>query len=159
MIIKKIRFFSGGGRNQRAHQGRLLKFYSFNNNVPESHELYLDGFPDLKAQIYGSINIRPDVYFHLRRLRSLWFYLFDDGRLLNWQGLVGRFNVLFGFVLISHALAGEFIGPGVLDVFGDGVVIIALNLRLFVKVHGVLLNAFLDAGLVEEYSDMFSLER
>ena len=159
MLTKKIRSFSGGRRNQRAHQGRLLKFYSFNNNVPESHDAYLNGLPYLKTQIYGSIYFRPNVYLHIWRLRSFWFYLFDDGRLLNGEGLCGRFNILFGFILISHALAGKFVGLGVLNVFGDGLMIFALNLRLFVKLHGVLLNAFLDAGLVKEYSDIFSLER
>jgi hypothetical protein len=111
MIIKKILSFSGARRNRRAHRGRLLKFYSFNNNVPECHEVYLDGLPDLEAQVYGSIHIRPHVYIHMGSLRSLRFDLFDDGRLLNGQGLGGRFNVLFGFVLISHALTGQFVGP------------------------------------------------
>lgn len=154
IIIKKVRSFSGVWRNQRGHQDHLLKFYSF-NNVPESHEIYLNGFPHLQAQINRSVHIRKDLYIDLRRFRFLSFCLLDGGRLFNGYWLDWRFNVLFGFVLISHALTGQFVGPRVFDVFGDGLVILALHLRLFVKVHGVLLNAFLDAIWVKGYSDMF----
>ncbi len=53
-------------------------------------------------------------------------------------------NTLLGLILVLNTLAGEFIGPGVFDILGDGLVS-TLHLRLLLEVVGVLLDALHDA--------------
>jgi hypothetical protein len=57
----------------------------------------------------------------------------------------------------GELVGGELVGLGVLDVLGDGV-ILAVGVGVVVEVHGVLLDAFLDAEWGRTYSDMFSFE-
>ena len=106
--------------------------------------MYLDGFPNLKTQIYRTIRSRVFLYVRLRGIIFLCFCLFDGERVFDWSWL--RFDVLFGLVLVSEALAGHFVGFGVFDIFRDGVVILAVGVGLFIEIHGVLLDAFLDAA-------------
>jgi hypothetical protein len=46
----------------------------------------------------------------------------------------GRFKAFFRYVFVGDALASEFVGSGVLDVLGDGLVIFALDIGLFLKI-------------------------
>ena len=61
--------------------------------------------------------------------------------------------------MVIEVLAGHFVGFGVFNIFRDGLVVLAAGIGLFIEIHGVLLDAFLDAALEKKYSDMFSLER
>ena len=120
----------------------------------------MDRLPYLIPQVIGLflLGLLLAVRFRLLSagLPQHWGFLgegWDGGR--RWG--LGRPDAFLGLVLFRDALAGEFVGPGVLDILGDGLVS-ALGLGLLLEVVGVLLDALHDATWDGMYLDMFSLE-
>lgn len=55
------------------------------------------------------------------------------------------FEILFGEIVLVEALTGEFVGTRDRDVFGDGLLVPALRVRVLFEVLRVLLDGFFDA--------------